>query len=60
MRSEGRLFPSSNRATWIEPMSEVDLRAMVRRSPGLADWHSGRTQRVSSGFYTSQAFEVVR
>ena len=26
----------------------------------LADWRSGRTQRISSGFYTSQALEVVR
>ena len=60
MRSVGRLFPSSNRAPWIEPMSEVELRAMVGRSPGLADWRSGRTQRISSGFYTSQALEVVR
>jgi magnesium-protoporphyrin O-methyltransferase len=60
MRSVGRLFPSSNRAPWIEPMSEVELRAMVKRSTGLADWHSGRTQRISSGFYTSQALEVVR
>jgi magnesium-protoporphyrin O-methyltransferase len=41
-------------------MSEVELRAMVRRASGLAGWHSGRTQRISSGFYTSQALEVVR
>ena len=60
MRSVGRLFPSSNRAPWIEPMSEVELRAMIKRSSGLADWHSGRTQRIASGFYTSQALEVVR
>lgn len=60
MRSVGRLFPRANRAPWIEPMAELELRAMVQRSPGLADWHSGRTQRIASGFYTSQALEVVR
>lgn len=60
MRSVGRLFPQANRAPWIEPMSEVALREMVRRAPGLADWRTGRTQRVSGGFYTSQALEVVR
>jgi magnesium-protoporphyrin O-methyltransferase len=41
-------------------MSEMELRAMIKRSAGLADWRSGRTQRISSGFYTSQALEVVR
>jgi hypothetical protein len=33
---------------------------MIQRSAGLADWRSGRTQRIASGFYTSQALEVVR
>jgi magnesium-protoporphyrin O-methyltransferase len=60
MRSVGRLFPRANRAPWIEPMSERELRRMIRRAPSLAAWQSGRTQRVASGFYTSQALEVVR
>lgn len=60
MRSVGRLFPGSNRAPWIEPMSEVELRATVRRAPGLSGWHSGRTQRIASGFYTSQAYRLQR
>lgn len=60
MRSVGRLFPRSDRAPWIEPMDESQLRASIRRSPGLCDWHAARTQRVASGFYTSQALELTR
>jgi len=60
MRSVGRLFPSDNRAPWIEPMSETALRGLLARSPALGNWHCDRTQRISSGFYTSQALEVVR
>jgi magnesium-protoporphyrin O-methyltransferase len=60
MRSVGRLFPRANRAPWIEPMSETALRDHVQDAPGLGGWSIGRTQRVSSGFYTSQALEVVR
>ena len=60
MRSVGRLFPRENRAPWIEPMSEPALRTMIARAEGLAHWRAGRTQRVASGFYTSQALEVLR
>ncbi len=60
MRSVGRLFPRGNRAPWIEPMSEAALRERLRRAEGLATWQAGRTQRVASGFYTSQALEVRR
>ena len=60
MRSVGRLFPRENRAPWIEPMSEPALRTMIARAEGLGNWRAGRTQRVASGFYTSQALEVLR
>jgi magnesium-protoporphyrin O-methyltransferase len=60
MRSVGRLFPRSNRAPWIEPMAEGELRRMISRSPALSGWSAARTQRISSGFYTSQALEVAR
>ena len=60
MRSVGRLFPRANRAPWIEPMSEAALREHIRHAPGLTAWQAGRTQRVASGFYTSQALEVLR
>jgi magnesium-protoporphyrin O-methyltransferase len=60
MRSVGRLFPRSNRAPWIEPMPERELRERTRRSELLGSWRDERTQRITSGFYISQALELVR
>jgi magnesium-protoporphyrin O-methyltransferase len=58
MRSVGSLFPSSNRAPWIEPVAEKSLRQ--RTGQQMPAWATTRTQRVSSGFYTSQAMELAR
>jgi magnesium-protoporphyrin O-methyltransferase len=58
MRQVGRLFPSANRAPWIEPVAEASLRQ--RAAQQIPHWTLSRTQRVASGFYTSQAMEVVR
>ncbi len=58
MRNVGRLFPSNNRAPWIEPVAEKSLRRRVTAQ--VPSWAASRTQRVSSGFYTSQAMELVR
>ncbi len=60
MRATGRLFPRANRAPWIEPFSEVQLRRCLVDAPELALWESTRTQRISSGFYTSQALMLER
>jgi magnesium-protoporphyrin O-methyltransferase len=60
MRSVGRLFPRANRAPWIEPMPENGLRARIQATAALVDWQDGRSQRVSSGFYISQAMELQR
>ena len=60
MRSVGRLFPRGNRAPWIEPMPEAELRRLLQAAAGLGGWQAGRTQRVASGFYTSQALELGR
>ena len=60
MRSVGRLFPRADRAPWIEPMAEGELRRLLRQAAALAGWQAGRTQRISSGFYTSQALELGR
>lgn len=57
MHTIGKVFPRSNRSPEIIPVAEVDLR---QRLAALAEWRLGRTQRVSSGFYTSQAIELVR
>jgi magnesium-protoporphyrin O-methyltransferase len=58
MKAVGRLFPRANRAPWIEPVAEAQLRRMLTQDAGLQRWQAGRTQRVSCGFYTSQAFEL--
>jgi magnesium-protoporphyrin O-methyltransferase len=58
MRAVGGLFPRSNRAPWIEPVAEKSLRQGI--AVGVPGWTSARTQRVASGFYTSQALELVK
>jgi len=58
MHAVGRLFPRGDRAPAIEPVAERELRRLLATDDGLALWKPGRTQRVSSGFYTSQAFEL--
>jgi magnesium-protoporphyrin O-methyltransferase len=58
MRAVGRLFPRSNRSPWIEPVAQKSLHR--RLGAGVPQFELGRTQRVSSGFYTSQAQELVR
>jgi magnesium-protoporphyrin O-methyltransferase len=60
MHTVGRLFPRGDRAPAIEPVAESALRRMLSTDDGLALWQPGRTQRVASGFYTSQAFELKR
>jgi magnesium-protoporphyrin O-methyltransferase len=59
MHTVGRLFPRGDRAPAIEPVAESALRHMLATDDGLALWKPGRTQRIASGFYTSQAFELV-
>lgn len=56
----GRLFPRKNRAPALEPISERELRRRVARERALAGWGFGRTRLISSGFYKSQAMELVR
>ncbi|UIP08254.1 magnesium protoporphyrin IX methyltransferase [Erythrobacter sp. SDW2] len=57
MHTAGKLFPRGNRSPAIVPIAERDLR---RRLTRLAGWKIGRTMRISSGFYTSQAMELVK
>lgn len=57
MHSVGKVFPKNDRSPAIVPVSETELRARLSR---LQSWRIGRTERISSGFYTSQALELVR
>jgi magnesium-protoporphyrin O-methyltransferase len=56
----GRLFPRRDRAPAIEPISERALRRHLAAEPALASWRVGRTSRIASGFYKSQAMELVK
>lgn len=57
MHKAGKFFPKNDRSPAIVPINEEELRARLARLDG---WRIGRTQRVSSGFYTSQAMELVK
>lgn len=60
MHAVGRLFPRGERAPAIEPVAEADLSRLVAAEPSLRSFGLGRSKRISTGFYTSQAMELVR
>ena len=60
MWAAGRLFPRKDRAPAIEPISEQSIRRALGAEPALRQWYVGRTRRVASGFYKSQAMELVK
>jgi magnesium-protoporphyrin O-methyltransferase len=56
-RAIGQLFPKSDRSPSIIPVAHDLLKSRLSRS--LPQAKLGRDQRVSRGFYTSHAQEVV-
>ncbi len=60
MHAAGRLFPRGDRAPAIEPVRPAAITGRLARDPALAGWQPARTLRIASGFYTSQALELVR
>lgn len=56
----GRFFPRSDRSPALTPVSQARLRGLLEQGLGGTGWREGRSQRVSSGFYTSQAWEWTR
>ena len=56
----GRLFPRSDRSPAIVPVTETRLRREIAADKAFGDWRVGRTAKISRGFYTSQALELVR
>ncbi|MFO1306542.1 MAG: magnesium protoporphyrin IX methyltransferase [Burkholderiales bacterium] len=60
MHAIGRFFPRGDRAPSIEPVQESVLRERIASDPALAGWRTGRSQRIASGFYQSNAMEIVR
>lgn len=59
MISVGRLFPKRDRAPWLEPIATSVLTRQIGDNAQLQQWQIGRTQKISSGFYTSQALELT-
>lgn len=59
MHRIGKLFPRGDRSPAIEPIAERRLRRMIGGEPALAHWRDARCERVSSGFYKSQALELA-
>jgi magnesium-protoporphyrin O-methyltransferase len=60
MITVGRMFPRKDRAPFIEPVAESVLRALIGQTPALAGWQVQQTQKISSGFYTSQAMMLSK
>jgi magnesium-protoporphyrin O-methyltransferase len=60
MHAVGRLFPRGDRAPDVTPVTEAALRRAVASERALTTWRIGRTKRIASGFYTSQAMELTR
>ncbi len=58
MHAAGKLFPRRDRAPAIVPAREAGLRGAF--AAALPDFRQARCERVSGGFYTSQALELVR
>jgi magnesium-protoporphyrin O-methyltransferase len=56
----GRFFPRKDRAPWLEPMAKEKLLQLMGADAVLAGWQHSQDQRISSGFYKSQAMEWKR
>jgi len=57
MLAMGKLFPRADRAPAIAP---ANLQALAMRLSALEGMGVGRGRRISGGFYTSQAVELLR
>ena len=58
MHFVGKAFPRGDRSPAIKPISQTRLLHSIEAA--LPDWNIGFTQRVSSGFYKSQAMGISR
>lgn len=56
----GKLFPRSDRSPSIVPVSQAALARQMQAQPAMAGWQLAGTQRIASGFYTSQAYRLQR
>jgi magnesium-protoporphyrin O-methyltransferase len=59
MHGVGRLFPRDERSPAIVPVAPAAIARQIAREAGLAGWQWDRSERIASGFYTSQAVELT-
>ena len=59
MHTVGRMFPKGDRAPAIEPIAAETLHGAIADAPKLNTWQTARTRKIASGFYTSQAQEMI-
>jgi magnesium-protoporphyrin O-methyltransferase len=59
MLSVGKIMPRGDRSPAIIPQSETRLRREIALRPAFARFNVGRTSRITSGFYFSQAMEIT-
>jgi len=61
MHVSGRLIPhNEHRAPAIVPVAESKLRRACAAAPNLQGWQCGHSERISSGFYTSQSMVLQK
>lgn len=60
MHATGRLFPRSDRAPSIEPVSPRKLSGQLEQAGLMTNWAAGRSHRIDVGFYKSHAMELTR
>lgn len=60
MHAVGKLFPKGDRSPAIEPHRSDRLLQAIDIEPELAEWRAERSERITSGFYISQAQELRR
>ena len=60
MHLAGRLFPRGNRSPDIRPIAERTLRRRLAAHEAMQQLVALRSERIVSGFYTSQTMELVR
>lgn len=60
MHAAGKLFPRGDKSPAIVPISPAGLGRRIAAHDALAGWRLGRAERINSGFYISQAMELVR
>ncbi len=60
MHTVGKLFPRSDRAPAIEPVTGSTIRRLMAADPAMGGWTPGRSERITSSFYISCAQEMVR